>query len=180
MLKVAITGNIASGKSVVEKILESKGYKIYDTDKIAHEILENSFEVKQVFGTTDRKKIAEVVFSDSEKLKLLESIIHPMVEDELNKIFSNDLEIVFISVPQLFETGFDKFFDMIIYVTADKQTRLERLMKRNSFSEEEAIKRINAQKEDGKLEKSNFVIKNDLDLLTLESEVEKILSILVR
>ena len=180
MLKVAITGNIASGKSVVEKILESKGYKIYDTDKIAHEILENSFEVKQVFGTTDRKKIAEVVFSDSEKLKLLESIIHPMVEEELNKIFLNDLEIVFISVPQLFETGFDKFFDMIIYVTADKQTRLERLMKRNSFSEEEAIKRINAQKEDGKLEKSNFVIKNDLDLLTLESEVEKILSILVR
>ena len=56
MLKIAITGNIASGKSVVEKILESKGYKIYDTDKIAHEILENSSEVKQVFGTTDRKK----------------------------------------------------------------------------------------------------------------------------
>jgi dephospho-CoA kinase len=179
MLKVAITGNIASGKSVVEKILESKGYKIYDTDKIAHEILENSSEVKQVFGTTDRKKIAEVVFSDSEKLKLLESIIHPRVKDELNKIFSNDLEVVFISVPQLFETGFDNLFDKVIYVTADRQIRLERLMKRNSLNEEEALKRINAQNEAGKVEKSDFVIVNNSDLEKLDSEVEKILSILV-
>lgn len=180
MFKVAITGNIASGKSAVEKILESKGFKVYDTDKIAHEILENSSEVKQAFGTTDRKKIAAVVFSDSEKLKLLESIIHPSVKDELNKIFLTDLQIVFISVPQLFETGFDKFFDKIIYVTADRQIRLERLMKRNSLSKEEALKRINAQKEDQKLEKSDFVVENNSDLANLEVQVEKVLSILVR
>ena len=125
------------------------------------------------------KKIAEVVFSDSEKLKLLESIIHPMVEDELNKIFSNDLEVVFISVPQLFETGFDNLFDKVIYVTADRQIRLERLMKRNSLNEEEALKRINTQNEAGKVEKSDFVIVNNSDLEKLDSEVEKILSILV-
>lgn len=180
MLKVAITGNIASGKSAVEKILESKGFKVYDTDKIAHEILENSSEVKDAFGTTDRKKIAKIVFSNSEKLKQLESIIHPRVKDELNKIFLSDLKIVFVSVPQLFETDFDKLFDKIIYVTADRKIRLERLMKRNSLSKEEALIRVNAQKEDKKKENSDFVIENDSDLANLEVQVEKVLSILIR
>ena len=57
MLKVAIVGNIASGKTTVEKFIEEKGFKVYDTDKIAHEILQNSDEVKKEFGTLDRKKI---------------------------------------------------------------------------------------------------------------------------
>ena len=160
--------------------LELKGFKVYDTDKIAHEILENSLEVKQTFGTIDRKKIAEIVFSDSEKLKRLESIIHPEVKKELNKIFSKDLEVVFISVPQLFETDFDKLFDKVIYVRANEKIRLERLMKRNSLSEEEGFKRINAQREDGKKEKSDFVIENNSDFDNLRAQVDDILSILIR
>ena len=180
MLKVAITGNIASGKSTVENFFIEKGFQIYDTDKIAHKILEDSNEVMQLFGTTDRKKIAEVVFSKPDKMKLLESIIHPMVKEELEKIFLSELEVVFISVPQLFETGFEKLFDKIIYVTADKEIRLERLMKRNSLTREEALIRINAQQEGGKIENSDFVIENNSDLQKLENKLEEVLSILIR
>ena len=66
MLKFAITGNIASGKSTVEKIIEANGFKVYDTDKIAHDILDNSVEVKNVFATTDRKELAKIVFNNPE------------------------------------------------------------------------------------------------------------------
>lgn len=180
MLKIAITGNIASGKSIVEKIIEAKGFKVYDTDKIAHGILEESEEIKNTFGTLDRKEIAKIVFSEPQKLRLLESIIHPKVKDVLEDIFASNLEIVFISVPQLFEAGFEKLFDKVICVTADEKIRLERLMKRNCLTKDEALKRINAQCENGKLEKSDFVIQNNSDLINVETQVEDILSILIR
>ena len=113
MLKIAITGNIASGKSAVENHLQKLGYKVFDTDKIAHQILETSPEVKKTFGTTDRKEIAKIVFSNPEKLKVLETIIHPKVKEEILKIFKLDEKIVFISVPQLFESGFNNLFDKV-------------------------------------------------------------------
>lgn len=178
MIKVAIVGNIASGKSTVEKTIESKGFKVFDTDKIAHEILKNSSDVKNEFGTTDRKALAQIVFADSTKLQKLESIIHPKVKEELLKIFSTNEKIIFVSVPQLFEAGFEELFDKIIYVTADENIRKKRLMKRNSYSAEEAQKRISAQSENGKLEKSDFVIKNDGTLQDLETAVNTCLKAL--
>ena len=180
MLKIAIVGNIASGKSTVEKIIEDKGFKVYDTDKIAHEILANSNEIIKEFGTNDRKEIAKIVFSNSSKLKKLEAIIHPVVKEELLKIFAKDDDIVFISVPQLFEAGLECLFDKIIYITADESIRKERLIKRNSFTPEEAQKRIDAQNEAGKKEKCDFVIENNSTLSDLKIQIENILSILVR
>ena len=91
MIKVAIVGNIASGKSTVEMFLQEKGFKVYDTDIIAHEILATSDDVQKEFGTFDRKKIAKIVFSDSSKLKILESIIHPKVKKELHNAFDKVL-----------------------------------------------------------------------------------------
>ena len=91
MIKVAIVGNIASGKSTVEKILQEKGFSVYDTDIIAHKILENNATVKKELGTTDRKELAKIVFNDSQKLKILESIIHPLVKEELKNILKNEI-----------------------------------------------------------------------------------------
>lgn len=180
MLKIAITGNIASGKSTVEKIIEDNGYKVYDTDKIAHKILENSEETKEAFGTIDRKEIAKIVFSNPEKLKLLESIIHPKVKEEILKIFDSEEKLVFISVPQLFETGFNNLFDKIIFVTANENLRKERLIKRNSLAPEEAQKRIDAQKNLNKKELSDFIIENNSSLENLQEQVDRVLSILIR
>ena len=180
MLKIAIVGNIASGKSTVEKIIETNGYKVYDTDKIAHEILASKEEVLKAFGTNNRNELAKIVFSSPEKLKLLESIVHPEVKNELLKIFTSEENIVFISVPQLFEAGFENMFDKIIYITADRSIRKERLIKRNSYTPEEAQKRINAQSESNKKEKSDFIIENNDSLGDLQNQVLEILSILIR
>jgi len=185
MLKVAITGNIGSGKSAVEEIITAKGFRVVDTDKIAHEILAESDTVKKMFaqddilteGEIDRKKLGAVVFNDSKKLKLLELIIHPQVVTELLKIFQGDEEIIFVSVPQLFEAGFEDMFDKIIYVFADEETRAERIMKRNGFSHEEAVKRISSQKPDSeKTGLCDFVINNTSTKAELKKQTEKVLS----
>lgn len=176
MIRLAIVGNIASGKSTVEDLIKSYGYKVFDTDKIAHQILENNQKVKEVFGTDDRKKIAKIVFSDSKKLKILEAIIHPEVKKEILKIFELKEDFIFISVPQLFEANFEALFDKIIFISADENLRLERLMKRNNLSKEDAQKRISAQmNEKEKISKSDFVIYNNESFDELEKEVNVIL-----
>jgi dephospho-CoA kinase len=177
MLKIAIVGNIASGKSTVENIIEQNGFKVYDTDKIAHQILASNTDVTESFGTNDRKEIAKIVFSDSNKLKILESIIHPLVKKKLEEIFSLESSIVFVSVPQLFEAEFDKMFDKIIFVSANEDIRISRLMHRNNLNKEDALKRIKAQDtEQSKIEKSDFIITNNWNYEELEKKVLEILN----
>lgn len=182
MLKIAITGNIASGKSQVEKLIAKK-YPVFDTDKIAHEILDNlkDFEGYDVFteGKIDRKKLGKLVFSNPNIKKKLEDLIHPQVKQRLDKIFDENKneDYVFVSVPLLFETGFNDMFDKIILVTTDEETRLERLIVRDNLSIEEANKRINAQmSEKTKINKSDFVIDNNSSFSELEAKVNVILS----
>ena len=167
MLKIAITGNIASGKSEVEKII-AQNFPVFDADKIAHKFL----------GNVDRRALGEKVFSDPIARKKLEEYIHPKVKDEILKIFSvSQDECVFVSIPLLFETGFDKLFDKIIFVQCDDKLRLERLMKRNNFTKEQALKRMNAQMpQDDKINKSDFVIHNNLTKEKLAEQVNELLN----
>ena len=167
MLKIAITGNIASGKSEVEKTI-AQYFPVYDADKIAHKFL----------GNVDRRALGEKVFSDPVERKKLEEYIHPKVKDEILKIFSESKDkCVFVSIPLLFETGFDKLFDKIIFVQCDDKLRLERLMKRNNFTKEQALKRMNAQMpQDEKINKSDFVIHNNSTKEELAEQVNELLN----
>ena len=183
MTKFAITGNIAAGKSLVESILKEKGFEVYDTDKFAHQILENSAEVKEAFKDYDiisegkicRKKLGTLVFNNHELKTKLEQIIHPKIKKIIEEI--NTSSHVFISVPLLFEANMQTLFDKTIFITADETIRLERLMKRNSLSKEEAILRINAQEnEKNKLRNSDFIIYNNSDVNALKLQVENFLS----
>lgn len=184
MLRIAITGNIASGKSQVEKILSQK-YPVYDTDKITHKILDTitDFYGYDVFtnGKIDRKKLGKLVFSNPDIKKKLENIVHPKIKSELEKIFNKHKfdKFIFISVPLLFEAGFETMFDKIILVTTDETKRLERLINRDRLSKEDALNRIQSQmNEQTKIEKSDFVIKNDSDMDNLITQVENIVYIL--
>lgn len=166
MLKIAITGNIAAGKSEVEKIL-AKNFTVYDADKIAHKFL----------GNVDRKELGEKVFSDPEARKKLEEYIHPKVKNEILKIFEENKNIVFVSVPLLFEAGFENLFDKILFVQCDDKLRLQRLMLRNNFTEEQALKRMNAQMpQEEKIQKADYIIHNN----STREELEKEVSVFIR
>lgn len=182
MAKIAISGNIAAGKSVVETFLKEKGYIVIDTDNLAHEILDTSEEVKLAFKDFDiiandkicRKKLGAIVFNNSTQKEILESIIHPQIINKIKEINSDTP--IFISVPLLFEAKMQNLFDKIIFVTADANIRLERLMKRNSLTKEEALLRINAQdSEDDKIKQSDFIIYNNSDINSLNQQLEKVL-----
>ena len=182
MLKFAITGNIASGKSIVEDII-AKYYPVYDTDKIAHEILDNitEFYGKNVFtnGKIDRKKLGDLIFSDKQMKKNLENIVHPKIKERLDKIFKENekAEFLFVSVPLLYETDFYKLFDKVVFVSSEENIRLERLMKRNNLTQEEAKIRIEAQlPENVKIEKADYVIKNNSTIEELENQVNAFLN----
>ena len=156
MLKIGITGNIASGKSTVENIIKEFGYDVFDADEMTHRILDAAkSDIVKIFseedvitnGQIDRKKIATIVFSGNNKLKMLESIIHPKVKQEILNIFNSgqNKKAVFVSVPLMFEAGFEDIFDKIIFVSAPESLRLKRLMLRNDLTEEDALKRIKSQ-----------------------------------
>lgn len=185
MIKVAITGNIASGKSEVEKIIKNMGYVVYDADKIAHDNL--GFVKHQltaafgkeilINGEISRAKLGNIVFNDNRKLKKLDSIIHPEVIKDINALFKvhEKEKYIFVSVPLLFEAKMDSMFDKIIFVYADDKIRLERLMKRNNLNKTAALQRLNAQQsQEEKIVKSDYVIKNEGSLEDLEYQLQQL------
>ena len=181
MRKIALTGNIASGKSEVQKILVSLGYKVLDTDIVGHELLHNNTEVKNAFAEYDiienneisREKLGKVVFSDEMLLKKLNSIIHPQIKNKIEDFFSanENEEKVFVAIPLLFETNMQDMFDEIIFVYADDDLRLKRLMTRNNFDKDYAQKRIDSQSsQNEKINKSHIIIHNNGSLEDLKEK----------
>lgn len=182
MIKVALTGNIAAGKSEVQNILLKLGYTVMDTDDCAHELLNNNSDVLKLFGTTDRSALAKIVFNDKKKLNLLEQILHPLVKNKILDFFNSNfnLPVIFVAVPQLFESGFEKLFDKIIFVDAPYKLRLDRLIKRNGYSEDYAKLRLDSQAAaDKKILLSDFVIVNSSNLSELEKKTKECLKLLL-
>jgi len=184
MRKIALTGNIASGKSEVQSVLVSMGYKVLDTDLLGHEILKKSEEVKEAFKNYDildnneisRPKLGKVVFSNKDLLSKLNAIVHPKIREMIAEFFELNKaeEKVFVAIPLLFEANMEDLFDEIVFIYADDNMCLERLKKRNNFSEEEAKLRINAQTlQKEKLSKSDIIIYNEGTIEALRDEVLK-------
>ena len=195
MKKIAITGNIASGKSQVEKELISLGYKVVDTDKINHFILASDInvinEIKEAFkndditdelGKISREKLGKIVFSVDYKKVKLEEILHKRIFEKINDFYEENRneKIIFVSVPLLFESKQEKNFDKIIFISADEDIRLERLIKRNNYTKEYAKIRIKSQEnEKNKIEKSDFIIYNNSDLSNLKKQIKDVLNQLI-
>ena len=189
MMKVGITGGIGSGKSTVCRIFEILDVPIYYSDIRAKKLMVENEEliedVKKLLGdksynedqTLNRAFIAQKVFNDDQLLKKLNKLVHPRVWEDADRWYSAqdpNTQYVLNEAALLFETGSYKKFDKIILVTAPKKVRIERVMKRDSTTQNEVESRINKQLKDHiKIPLSNFVIKNNNNL-NLISQVLKI------
>lgn len=180
MIKIGLTGAIASGKSEAEKILK-KILPVVDLDIVSHKILEEDVreEILKEFNTLNRKEIGKVVFQDIEKRKKLEEIIHPRLKTYVLNFFEEkkDKKAVVVSGALLYEAGFFPLFDKTIFIDAPKNIRLERLQKRNSLNREDALIRINSQKNEGKT-KADFIIQNTGTIEELKEKIKQIVSII--
>ncbi|MCR5862206.1 dephospho-CoA kinase [Flavobacterium sp. J372] len=170
---IGLTGGIGSGKSTIAEYFASLGVPVYIADDEAKKILytpEVSSEIKKAFGDAaltngipDRKKIAQIVFNDPEKLKILNSIIHPKVSMHFKDWVHNNSSAKFVikEAAILFESGSYKDCDEIILVTAPVEERILRVMKRDNITRHQVFERMKNQwSDDQKAVLSNYIIDN--------------------
>ncbi|MED3653494.1 dephospho-CoA kinase [Heyndrickxia sporothermodurans] len=190
---IGLTGGIASGKSTVSAMLKAKGYTIVDADIAAREVVnigEDAYygiieafgkEILLEDGNIDRKKLGSIVFHNTEKRLLLNSIVHPAVRNYMQKKKAEAIEdgkqTIIMDIPLLFESKLTYMVDKTILVFVDPNIQKERLMKRNHLSEEDAIARIRSQmplKE--KIQLSDAVIDNNETLEETKKQLNKIIN----
>ena len=158
MVRVGLTGGIASGKSVVAAELAARGAIIIDADVLAREVVEPGTPAlaaiidrfgAQVLsdGRLDRARLAQIVFADPLARRDLERIVHPAVRAraaELERAAGAAAVVVHV-IPLLVETGQQEDFDLVVTVDVDHETQIKRLMARNGYTRDEAESRIAAQ-----------------------------------
>jgi len=204
---VGLTGGIGSGKSTVSDYLISKGFHVLDADRIAREIVlpgsEMLIRLAAVFGkkiiqkdgSLDRKKLGEIVFSDPEKRKKLDSMMHLEIleliherifqireEAEKSAVAAIDPQqaarnkVIFIDAPLLFETGLDQSVEEIWVIDADEETRIRRIMERDGLKREEILDRIKSQMtRDEKNKRADVILDNTGDPEALYRQIELLL-----
>jgi dephospho-CoA kinase len=186
MLKIGLTGSIGSGKTTIAKVFTTLGVPVYFSDTEAKKILDNQEVIAEVIkmmghevidstGKVDRKKMANKVFNNVEKLQWLNSLIHPRVRKHFMEWVDRNSDKPYIIQESaiMLETGFSKYFDKIIVVSCPLEQRIQRVVKRDGMSREDMMDRMENQwSEELKLMKADLVIKNDDDLLALPQIIE--------
>lgn len=181
----ALTGGIATGKSTVIKRMAECGFRMIDADKIAHEVLDAEAEqIKTLFGEAyvndhmvDRKALGSLVFSDVEKRKELEALLHPIIYRKIaaaSEKLDKRAEPYLVDIPLFYEGGRYAIANVIVvYARPDQQ--LERAMQRDGLTEEEAQARMDAQIDiNEKRDNAIYVIDNSGTLAQLMSEIERV------
>lgn len=187
--KIVITGTIASGKSTLCKLLEEMGFKLISADEVNKELLipgaknyeaiKKSGDFDQAFEneSLNKKKLAQIIFSDRKKLKKLNQLSHRNILDEIEKqIEILDEKVVFIEIPLFFqmEEKFDA--DEVWLVVVDYQIQIKRLMQRDKISLEYAKAKLESQEQLLNMkENSNVVFDNSTSVENLSTQLKKVL-----
>jgi len=192
MLIVGLTGGIASGKSTIADMFKREGAYIIDIDMVSRDVVKPGRpawqEVVHIFGkevlnedqTLNRKKVGDIVFSDAGKRKKLEKIIHPKITAEkLRQIgeieAQNKRAIVIVDMPLLIETDKQDTVDKVVLVYASPRNQIERLVKRDGLSLEEAHKRLASQMPiENKKKYAHYIINNEEPLEEVQKTVIEI------
>ncbi|MBH0203552.1 MAG: dephospho-CoA kinase [Nitrospira sp.] len=192
MMLIGLTGGVATGKSTVAKMFGRCGAVVIDADQLAREVVRPGKpawrDIIHAFGTgvlnpdrtINRRVLGSIVFSHSGKRRRLERIIHPRVAREQQRLTrlaakTDPDAVVLYDVPLLFEAGIDARVDTIIVVTADRETQIARLGKRNGLSRSEALRRIRSQMPmKRKCRLADFLLDGTKDTRRLKQDVAKI------
>lgn len=187
-LRIGLTGGIASGKTSVANIFAELGAAIIDTDVIARAVVEPGQpalrKILQTFGSNviqpsgelDRAALRQLIFSDEQKRLELESILHPLIQQETvrqTETVAGDYQI--IVVPLLVESPLRDLMDRILVVDCDESTQITRLLMRDAETEDQAKRILAAQSSrDDRLQIADDVVNNDADLESTRQQVEKL------
>ncbi len=171
---IGLTGGIGSGKSTVARILSLLGYPVYIADTEASRLMNTHPQIRKDliahFGefayrqdSLNKEAIARIVFNNPQALAALNAIVHPRVMEHFeNWSRQQDRPLLFFESAILFEAGLNRYFDLIVCVTAPEEVRLQRVMKRDHSKREQILQRIRNQMEDAqKCKQADFVIYND-------------------
>lgn len=197
---IGLTGGISTGKSTVSKMIIEKGYSLIDADKIAREVVEVDksayMEIVEEFGedilsqdkTIDRKALGRIIFNNKEAREKLNSIIHPYIFESIKSNvdkLSKGNSVIFLDIPLLFEQynlwkKYNIIFDEIWLVYLNEDAQIERLMKRDEISKEEALSKIESQMDiNYKRTRSSKTIDNSGDINCLKEQIDKLLKELI-
>ena len=192
-LRVAVTGGIGSGKSLFCGFLSEKKYTVISADNLAKEILQKDPGVKKKIidafgaeafkdGELNRKFLANIVFSDYENLMLMNSIVHPVVIKETEKLMNEDLKknnIVFVEAALIYEAEMEDLFDYVVLIKAENSTKVDRIRQRDNATEEEVLKRQESQiPDEEKTDIADFVFDNNGTVEELKSKADFLLNLL--
>jgi dephospho-CoA kinase len=188
---IGLAGGIASGKSLVADILTELGAGVIDADELNHEVLSSDDVRRQIqkwwgrdtyddAGLVDRRRLAEIVFSEQAKRKKLEDLTHPRVNklrDQRRRAFEADERIsaIVLDVPLLFEVGQDALCDKVIFVEVDESARIQRASEQRGWDAAELRRREELQIPlDTKREKSDHIVENKSNINTLRERVASV------
>ncbi|MCF7926930.1 MAG: dephospho-CoA kinase [Candidatus Izimaplasma sp.] len=189
---IGLTGGIASGKSTITKMFKEKDIPVIDADKIVHDLLTPKTETykkildefsDEILFTNDeinRKKLATLIFNNTDKRKKLNSIVHPKVREQIEFEIKRhkllETEILVLDVPLLYESNLDELCDKVIVVYTTKEKQVNRLIDRDKITKDYALKKINSQMSlEDKKEKADFVIDNSQSILQSKVDFNDIL-----
>ena len=189
---IGLTGGSGSGKGLAGVFFSSFGCAVVDTDKLYHAMIEKDSECSRALiaefgdgisaenGGVVREKLADIVFSDKEKLASLNKIAHSFVRAECDKLIENEKaagrEAIVIDAPQLFEADMQNICNATVAVISDKSTRVKRICARDGISEGKANARIASQHTDAFFaENCDYLIENNSDAAHLLCAVKKVL-----
>lgn len=183
---LGLTGSIGMGKSTTANLFRKQGVPVYDADQTVHDLyrgrlaplIEAAFPGSTQDGVVDRAKLSAHVVGHPEKLKALESIVHPAVQEEQDLFIQKyrDSPLVVLDIPLLFENGKDRFCDAVAVVTTDAATQKKRVMMREGMTEEKMESLLSRQMPDSeKRKRAQFIIDTGLDIPDAERQVLSIL-----
>lgn len=187
---VGLTGGISSGKSTVSSYLKQLEIPVIDADEVARKVVEpnsqGAIEIRKVFGSDvfeedgslNRQKLGTLIFSNPENRQKLDDLLQPLIKimilDEIEEYRQNGENMIILDLPLLFEKQYEELCEEIIVVYIPKELQLERLMRRNQYTKQEALSRIDSQLSiEEKRKRATVLLDNQGTIQQLYHQVEQ-------